>query len=131
MLSAVDAPPEIVAELRAREPITHHDPIGADRAAIEELLVGDFFEVGASGRVYDRERVIDIVVDRYERDDSAVVGEIEDFRVRVAGPETYIVTYTLLQPDGHSVRTTRRATVWTNVSGAWRIVYHQGTIADA
>jgi hypothetical protein len=130
MLQHLDASSETTAELRAREPIFHCEPEGSDRAHFDSLLVSDYFEVGASGRVYDRDLVLDIVVDRYERDDPGVLNEVEDFRVREIAPDTFIATYTLHQPDGHASRVTRRSTVWTNASGRWQAVYHQGTIVD-
>lgn len=126
----MQAPPETVAELRAREPITHHAPNGYQREAIEQLLVDDYFEVGASGRLYERERVIETVVDRFERDDPAVAGEVEEFAVREVCSDVYVATYVLRQPDGHAVRTSRRVTVWSHNDGEWRVVYHQGTMVD-
>jgi len=43
------------------------------------------------------------------------------------GPETYLLTYTLLQ---HKKRLTRRATIWQRTVDGWKIVYHQGTIVQ-
>jgi hypothetical protein len=40
------------------------------------------------------------------------------------GPEFYLLTYTLRQPD----RLTRRSTIWRRTEdGDWQIVFHQGT----
>ena len=47
------------------------------------------------------------------------------FACRRLGEACWLLTYELVQ-DG--VRKTRRATVWEWVEGAWRIVYHQGTV---
>jgi hypothetical protein len=127
----VEAAPEIVEELRSREPILHHNPTGLERSAIEARLADDFFEVGASGRIYDREQAVELVVERFERDDVGIAGEVEDFRVSEIAPHTFIATYTLHTPDGHAVRTTRRATVWSNAAGHWQVHYHQGTIVPA
>jgi hypothetical protein len=43
------------------------------------------------------------------------------------GPETYLITYTLLQDKQ---RLTRRATIWRRTADGWKIVYHQGTIVE-
>lgn len=118
----------MTAELRAREPVFHMEPEGADEAHFEAMLVDDYFEVGASGRVYTRENVMEIVLGRYGRGEPGIDNEVEDFRVRQIGDQMFIATYTLHQPDGHTTRSTRRSTVWTNTAGQWQVVYHQGTI---
>jgi hypothetical protein len=124
----MQAPPEIVKELIDREPIFHNDPPNADRAYLERLIAEDYFEVGGSGRIYSRDRVIDTVVDRYDREEPAVPYDVEDFAVRQIAPNMYLATYTLSQPDGHETRVTRRSTIWTNASEHWQVVYHQGTV---
>ncbi len=121
-------PAEVLATLTEREPIFHNDPPNADRVYLEALIAEDYFEVGGSGRIYSRERVIDTVVDRYDREEPAVEYEIEDFAVRQIAPNMYLATYTLSQPDGHETRVTRRSTIWTNSPGQWQVVYHQGTV---
>ena len=124
----MSAPPEIVTALREREPIFHRDPASADRSYFESMIAEDFFEVGASGRIYPRERVIETVVDRYERDDPGVLNDVGDFEVREIGTHLFLVTYTLSQPDGHETRVTRRSTIWSDAAGHWQVVYHQGTV---
>lgn len=122
------APPEIVNALNEREPIFHNDPPGADRAYLESLIAEDYFEVGGSGRIYSRDRVIETVVDRYDREEPAVPYEVDEFAVRVIAPNTFLATYTLSQPDGHETRVTRRSTIWSNAAERWQVVYHQGTV---
>ena len=124
----MQAPPEIVDALNEREPIFHNSPPGADRAYLESLIADDYFEVGGSGRIYSRERVIETVVDRYDREEPAVEYEVDEFEVRQIAPHMYLTTYTLSQPDGHETRVTRRSTIWTASSGEWQVVYHQGTV---
>ena len=126
----MEAPAEIVDALSEREPIFHNDPPGADRAYLEALIAEDYFEVGGSGRIYSRDRVIDTVVDRYDREEPAVEYEVDDFAVRQIAPSMYLATYTLSQPDGHERRITRRSTIWTNANDRWQVVYHQGTIVE-
>ena len=46
-------------ELRDREPIFHRPEHGTSRAAFEAMTVPDYWEVGASGTVYDRETLLD------------------------------------------------------------------------
>jgi hypothetical protein len=112
----------VLAQLVAREPLFHRTELGTDRAAFEAMTAEDFWEVGASGTVYDREVVWTALEQRY------AAGEPDewrtsDFRLRQLGVRVYLVTYLLQQGS----RVTRRSTIWEDAGGSWRIVYHQGT----
>ncbi|MFT4049642.1 MAG: hypothetical protein QM648_07360 [Solirubrobacterales bacterium] len=126
----MEAPEQIAAEIREREPVFHRLPPNTTRDDLEPRLVGDFFEIGASGRIYSRERVIETVVDRYARGEDELEHTITEFEVRELSEHVFLATYLLAQPDGPVLRTTRRATLWTNELGRWQVVYHQGTIAE-
>lgn len=120
----------VLAELIGREPIFHRLEHGTGRADFEAQTAPDFWEVGASGRVYSREVVWATLVERYA-DPGYAAGDAwqtSDFACREIAPETYLLTYVLRQGE----RTTRRLTVWRRSAGRWLILYHQGTvIADA
>lgn len=126
----MEAPEAIVVELREREPVFHREPREGGREHLDAMMVADFFEIGASGRVYSREHVLERVLSRWERDEPEMAMEVEEFVVRQIGPHAYLVTYTMQQPDGHATRTTRRATVWTDRADRWQVIYHQGTLAE-
>jgi hypothetical protein len=117
---------QVVAELLAREPIFHRPEFGTSRAEFERMTVESFWEVGASGRRYSREYVLDILEKRHSEahDD---IWEIKDFHCRRLSGDTYLATYTLTQDR---VRVTRRSTIWQSTSDGWKIVYHQGTIVQ-
>jgi len=117
---------EVLAELSAQEPIFHRPELGTSRADFERMTVEDYWETGASGRRYSRQAVLDGLEERFSapHDD---VWETRDFYCRRLGPETYLLTYTLLQDKQ---RLTRRATIWRRTADGWKIVYHQGTIVE-
>jgi hypothetical protein len=117
---------DVLAELSTREPIFHRPEFGTWRADFERMTVEDFWETGASGRRYSRKFVLDELERRFSvpHDD---VWETRDFYCRRLGPETYLLTYTLLQDEQ---RLTRRATIWQRTKDGWKIVYHQGTIVQ-
>ena len=59
--------PELLAvleELKLREPIFHHPEFGTTRRDYEAMTDPDFWEVGASGRRYSREFVLDTLENR-------------------------------------------------------------------
>jgi hypothetical protein len=111
------------AELVAREPIFHRPELGTSREDYLAQTAEDYWEVGASGRIYEREGVVDGLVAR-----GKVPGDehwvISDARVRQVGETTYALTYQLDQAG----RLTRRLTLWDRDAGGWKILYHQGTI---
>ncbi len=115
----------VFAELRRREPIFHRPELGYQRSDFETMTAEDYWEVGASGKIYQREFVLEELVRRYADGPPAELLEATDFRCRKLGENTYLLTYHLLQEGG---RRTRRATIWERVQRTWRIVYHQGTI---
>lgn len=116
----------IQAELVAREPIFHHPEFGTDRQAYESMTVDDFFEIGASGRRYGRNYVIETLIERYSKPYEED-WEACKFHCRKLAIDTYLLTYDLLQGKE---RHTRRSTIWQSTKGGWKIVYHQGTVVE-
>ena len=117
----------VLAELEQREPIFHRPEFGTSRRDFEAMTDANFWEVGASGRRYSREYVIDVLVERHSvpHDD---VWETSGFHCIELAPHTYLLTYTLVQDR---VRVTRRATIWRKAQDGWTILYHQGTVVEA
>jgi hypothetical protein len=120
---------DILTELQLREPIFHRRELGTTRADFEAITASDFWEVGASGEVYSRERVWASLERRYGDPDywAGDSWETSDFLCRQLTPNAYLLTYTLRQQE----RVTRRLTVWKRSGDAWEIVYHQGTVVSA
>lgn len=120
---------EILQELRSREPIFHRPEHGSNRADFEAMTDVNFWEVGASGRRYSRDRVLDVLEDRNQvASHLALEDEWEalDFACRELGGNTYLLTYTLLQGQ----RKTRRVTLWRRAEDGWKILFHQGTLVE-
>ena len=114
----------ILEELRSREPIFHCQGFGQTLADFERAAAPDFWEVGASGRRYTRQFILDML-SRNELVDAAKAGwKATGFGLRQLGPDCFLLTYTLDQAG----RRTRRATIWERAAAGWRLVYHQGTI---
>ena len=56
---------DILEELKRREPIFHRPEFGTRRADFENMMDVAFSEVGASGRRYSREYVLDELEKRF------------------------------------------------------------------
>jgi hypothetical protein len=113
----------VLNELMQREPIFHRPEFGTTRQDFENMTDPEFWEVGASGRRYSREYVLDTLERRYENPIEEI-WETKDFHCAAIAPENYLLTYTLIQGE----RITRRSTIWRNSELGWKIIYHQGTV---
>lgn len=120
---------EILQELRSREPVFHRPEFGTTRADFEAMTAAGFWEVGASGRRYSREHVLEVLEDRHQVASHLALEdtwETTDFACRELGGDTYLLTYTLAQGP----RKTRRATIWRRSTAGWKILFHQGTVVE-
>ena len=117
---------EILSELSSREPIFHRPEFGTTRADFEAMTAEDFWEVGASGRSYSREFVLETLEQRFSAP-HADVWETSGFHCQPLAESVYLLTYILIQDRK---RVTRRATIWRKYEDGWKILYHQGTIVQ-
>jgi hypothetical protein len=117
---------DVLDELMKREPIFHRPELGSTRADFEEMTMTDFWEIGASGRRYSREYVLEVLEERYAKP-APDVWEATNFHCRKLGPDVYLLTYTLVQ---NNERKTRRSTIWQCTAEGWKIVFHQGTVVQ-
>jgi hypothetical protein len=116
---------EALEALHSREPIFHRPEFGTSRADFERMIDNGFWEVGASGRVYDRTFVLDELAKRHSarHEDK---WEVRDFSCRYLGGQIFLATYLLKQGP----RESRRSTLWRYDSRGWTAIYHQGTLVS-
>ena len=114
-------------ELIAREPIFHHPELGTTRADFERMTAEDFREIGASGRIFTRKSVLDLLEERHATPHTEDL-QPSDFQCRALAPDLYQITYNLIQDQ---TRHTRRSTLWRSTEEGWKIVFHQGTIVQS
>jgi hypothetical protein len=117
---------DVLEELKPREPIFHTPRFGSTRRDYERLMDAGYWEVGASGRRYTRQFILDLLETR-PPDPTELEWRTRDFQCREIAADNYLLTYTLEQGK----RITRRTTLWRRVAGEWKILYHQGTLVEA
>lgn len=119
---------QILEELKAREPVFHHpDKFGTTKEAILAQMGEEFREVGASGRVYTKQFVVDLLINRYQDKDFQDIWSTKNFEMSMVAPDTYLLTYVLIQ---NKTRHTRRVSLWQYVAKQWKILFHQGTLIE-
>ncbi|WP_341678763.1 DUF4440 domain-containing protein [Niveibacterium sp. SC-1] len=115
----------VLDELQALEPIFHSAYFDATPEKFERYVASQFWEVGASGNRYSRAFAFKVLSERQASPDVAT-WRTSDWHLAEAGPDNYLLTYTLFQPG----RVTRRLSVWRRAGGAWQVIYHQGTVVQ-
>jgi hypothetical protein len=114
---------DIASELALREPLFHRPEFGTTRQDFDRMMADDFWEVGASGEIYSRAFVLDVLEERHRRPISENL-QLTNFACQQVAADLFLVSYTLDQ----SGRITRRASLWRRAPEGWRVVYHQGTV---
>jgi len=124
---------EILAQLTALEPIFHRfehlEGRAPTRADLETMTAPSFFEIGASGRIYTRDFILQTVEERF-RNPSPLpdLWNTTDFQLLQLSPDTWLLSYLLEQSLPSGPRLSRRSTLWRRTPPGWQILFHQGTL---
>ena len=99
--------------------------VRASHARLDELLASEFVEFGSSGRIYDKQSMIDALTQAASMEDY----QVDDFTVVTENEDTALVTYLckIRSAGGDLVRTSIRSSLWKQLDGRWQILFHQGT----
>jgi len=117
----------ILDELRPLEPIFHTPEFGLEPADFTARMAPDYWEVGASGRRYSREFILQMLADSPPVNAATARWRASGHALRQLGPDTYLLTYSLRQGE----RLTRRSTLWQRTPVGWQILFHQGTLVSS
>jgi hypothetical protein len=123
-LSSADPDP---AEIQFLEEALHRPSVRHSRIAIEALLAEDFVEFGASGRVYRRAEVINLLSQGEDETDSIL--RTSNYALAPISQNAVLLTYQshLTYRDG-SERSALRSSIWKHDGKKWQILFHQGTM---
>ncbi|WDZ78779.1 DUF4440 domain-containing protein [Ensifer adhaerens] len=116
-----------LAHIRALEEALHRPAVRRSRAALEDLLAEGFVEFGASGSVYHRAEIIDLLVEENGEDTAEL--RTGDYRLTPISPDAVLLTYRThrIEADG-SQRHALRSSIWKWDGSKWQMLFHQGTI---
>ncbi len=112
----------LAATLKGLEDALLEPDMRASRERVSELLADDFLEIGASGRVFNKEQIL---LDLSVEDPSGAKMTIVDFQLRVLSESLAQVVYRIAENN------TLRSSIWRQGPTGWRILFHQGTNAPA
>lgn len=118
--------PEL-ADIRSLEEALHRPEVRRSRETLEALLSVEFVEFGASGAVYNRATIIDLLIQENgsEKDDLRTT----NYALTSISHDAVLLTYESerTQNDG-SKRYVLRSSIWKRNGDRWQMLFHQGTI---
>lgn len=114
----------VCLHLRACEEALLDPEVRRDRTRAASFLAEDFQEFGSSGRVWQREQILELLAtESYEPP------AMEEFKCHWIAEGVVLVTYRTVRKDRDSGQSgvVLRSSLWIHETGMWRVRFHQGT----
>ena len=92
--------------------------IRQSRAKLDELLAEEFIEFGMTGKVYNKQDILDCLSSEPPR-----YFNMMDFEIKQLSSNTILAMYKILEKDVVSLR----SSIWKQYGDDWRLLFHQGT----
>jgi hypothetical protein len=95
-----------------------------DRARVEPLLADNFQEFGASGKIWSRSQILDLLESEPARPIAA-----QDFTCHSLAEGVALTPYRAVSnhPQTHEPLSTLRSSLWIFIAVKWKMRFHQGT----
>lgn len=93
-----------------------------DRARMNEIIAPDFFEIGRSGHIWNREECL-----AAPQQTILSVIPLPGFQARLLQSDVAHVTYNSVVTYDGIVQHARRSSIWSRTSSSWQLRFHQGT----
>ncbi len=114
--------PEEISLLRGLEESLWRSETRFSPDYMEQILAAEFFEFGRSGRVYQRQDILDMpsqpVIDAMP---------LANFSARLVCAEVALITYISEVVHGGVRELANRSSLWRRSASGWQILFHQGT----
>lgn len=93
---------------------------------VAELLADEFIEFGSSGRIFDKQQIIENL-----QNEPLTQITITEFNTSVLAAGVILVTYRAVKYSADSAEPvySLRSSIWKLIDDEWKIVFHQGTVA--
>ena len=92
---------------------------------IDELLADEFIEFGSTGKIYNKQQVIESLTNELPAERN-----IFDFNVVLLSVDTALAMYKVISknPQTNEIKDSLRSSIWKKYDGSWKMLFHQGTI---
>jgi hypothetical protein len=119
---------ELLNEIRALEETLHRPEIRRSNTAVGGLLCDGFVEFGSSGKVYQRQEIIDLLAREDEAGDAGRL-QAADYAIRAIAEGAVLLTYrTRRTTSAGAERQVLRSSIWQKTEAGWQMLFHQGTV---
>ena len=115
---------------RSLEEALHRPDVRRSRDDLDALLAECLVEIGQSGRLYDRETIINSLLAEPGDGPNGTITST-DFAARLISTDVVLLTYrTQRTLPNDETRQTLRSSIWRLNDGKWQMLFHQGTPAS-
>ncbi len=90
---------------------------------INNILAESFLEFGSSGKIYNKQGVIEALSNSISADIN-----ITDFDIHFLADDLFLVTYKAVRDLNNGKSCSLRSSIWKYLDNRWQIIFHQGTI---
>jgi hypothetical protein len=91
---------------------------------LSRVLAKDFLEIASSGRKYNKQQIIDALLNEKPEPLS-----LTDFQTRPLAPGLVLATYRAIRKgDSGQNSSSQRSSIWKYDDERWQIIFHQGTL---
>ena len=93
---------------------------------VADLLADEFIEFGSSGRIFNKQQIIESL-----QHEPPIQRSLVEFHTSVLPPGVILVTYRAIRrcvADGQPTHSLR-SSIWKLIEGRWQMVFHQGTLS--
>jgi hypothetical protein len=116
----------VADKLRALEDRLLQTDFRRNRKVVSELLANDFREFGSSGRVWNKQQILDLL-----ETEPSFHAVIQNFQAIELVSGAFLLTYTAsVQRVGSDSTASLRSSIWIRRNGRWQMIFHQGTPAN-
>ncbi|MBB4844561.1 hypothetical protein HNP55_003105 [Paucibacter oligotrophus] len=120
----------LLPQLQALECELHLDKTAADLPRLQALLHPDFREIGYSGRSYQREEMLALLIAAGAAPAPSLHQvQARNFQAQLLVPGLVLLNYESAHCDaqGRLHRHSRRSSLWRLGTQGWQMQFHQGT----
>ena len=105
----------------------HTHEVRRNAQVLERLLSPEYLEIGASGRTYNREQIIQLLAT--SQGDSII--RADSFELKRLGAGVAMLLYRSWESgsEGEKLVEAKRTSIWSCSLGQWAMVFHQGTLS--
>ena len=120
----MNAKKSITEHLKRLEELMTKPDVRRSPEELKQLLADDFREFGGSGRVFDKQQIIDAL----QKQEPCELW-LEDFQATLLADNIVLVTYrgNCRFAGSETVNRSLRSSIWRKENGRWLVVFHQGT----